>query len=141
MRGDKIVKVVGGEEKLVDNPAFYPEKSDIEYVKEPIVRLFMIAPLQYQGTLLQLSMDYRGEVIETTFLSEDRIKITFLFPLGEIITDFFNRIKETTSGFARLAAPNLYFFCLLSDLIHLSLSLWDLSRISLSGSIKSQCRI
>ena len=89
-----------GEVVTVDNPALWPDLGDIELVEEPYVEANVITPSDYVGAVMDLFHDRRGEFQEMNYLSPQRVQITYLLPLSEIIFDFFDRLKSCTRGYA-----------------------------------------
>jgi len=91
-----------GESLDIDNPMKLPNPADIEEVKEPYVRAYIISPKESIGNILELSESRRGAYISTEYLDEDRVQIIYDLPLSEIIVDFYDRIKSVTKGYGSL---------------------------------------
>jgi len=89
-----------GVQVIVDNPADMPQVGDIELVQEPYVKAQIVCPSEYVGNIMKLSMDKRGTYKNTTYIDPTRADLQFEFPLGEIIFDFFDKLKSTTRGYA-----------------------------------------
>ncbi len=89
-----------GVEVIVDNPADMPQVGDIDVVQEPYVKAQIVCPSEYVGNIMKLSMDKRGTYKNTTYIDPTRADLQFEFPLGEIIFDFFDKLKSTTRGYA-----------------------------------------
>lgn len=89
-----------GPMKEISNPAHYPDPTHIRYIEEPWVKAHIYAPSEYLGAVMNLAMDKRGELIKTETMPLDRLVLTYQFPLGEIITDFSDRLKSITRGYA-----------------------------------------
>lgn len=83
----------------VDNPVHYPDPALIEKVEEPIVKCTIMAPPEYIGAIMQLSLEKRGELLNTENPSGKRLILTYRFPLNEIITDFNDKLKSVTQGY------------------------------------------
>jgi GTP-binding protein LepA len=95
--------VVRGDETIVvHNPAEMPTPGAYERVEEPIVFATIIAPKEYLGAVLDLSQSRRGELVETTFLTPERVEVHYVLPLAEIVFDFFDQLKSSTRGYASL---------------------------------------
>jgi translation factor GUF1, mitochondrial len=94
------VLLTNGEEMMIENPADFPEQVKIEEVYEPIVTATIITPKIYLGGLIKLCEDRRGEQLEMTFLDEDRLVLRYKLPLNEIITDFYDKLKSLSAGYA-----------------------------------------
>lgn len=88
-----------GSIREVDNPAHYPDPSHIEWVEEPWVKCHVIAPGDYLGVIMNLSMEKRGQLLKTETLDAQRLLLTYRFPLNEIITDFNDKLKSITRGY------------------------------------------
>lgn len=89
-----------GEEVEISNPAHYPDPTQIDHIKEPWVKAHLYTPSDYLGAVMNLAMDKRGELLKTETMPLDRLVLTYHFPLGEIITDFSDRLKSITKGYA-----------------------------------------
>jgi GTP-binding protein LepA len=96
------VKLTSGEVKEIDNPAFLPEVTYIEEIREPMVRAFVICPNEYIGDMMALISEKRGLVEHTETLDARRVMLTSLTPLNEILIDFHDRIKSITRGFGSM---------------------------------------
>jgi len=91
-----------GEKVVVDNPALMPPVGEIDYVEEPYVKAQIVAPSEYVGNIMKLSMDKRGDYKNTTYIDPTRADLQFDFPLSEIIFDFYDKLKSMTRGYASL---------------------------------------
>ncbi|MBD3410788.1 MAG: elongation factor 4 [Ignavibacteriales bacterium] len=89
-----------GEEKIVDNPQQMPPVGDLERVEEPYIKAQIVTPSEYVGNIMKLAMDKRGEYINTEYIDPTRADLHFEFPLGEIIFDFYDKLKSGTRGYA-----------------------------------------
>ena len=79
-----------------------PDASVRDHIEEPYVKLEMIAPSDYVGTLMELANQRRGEFIDMTYLSETRTSLKYDIPLGEVVTDFFDELKSRSKGYASM---------------------------------------
>ena len=86
----------------VDNPAQLPKTTMINEILEPYIRAQIIAPSEFVGTIMKLCMDRRGVMTGQTYLSADRVDLTFNMPLGEVVFDFYDKLKSSTRGYASL---------------------------------------
>ncbi len=86
----------------IDNPAKFPEPNYIEDIEEPYIKAFMILPEDCMGVVMALCQSKRGIYMNKEFLDEQRIMITYEFPLGEVIVDFFDKLKSITRGYGSL---------------------------------------
>jgi len=90
------------EEVSVKNPADMPDPGNIDKIKEPYIKAEIIAPDKYIGNIMKLCVSKRGEFQSTTYLSQHKVQINFILPLGEVIYDFFEKLKSSTNGYASL---------------------------------------
>ena len=97
----KVYKT-NGEVIEVDNPAKLPPPTEIDYVEEPYVKATTIVPKDYVGAIMELSQEKRGEYISMEYIDESRVSIVYHLPLGEIIYDYFDKLKSATKGYASL---------------------------------------
>jgi GTP-binding protein LepA len=84
----------------VDNPAHYPDPTAIRSVDEPWVKSHIILPAEYLGNVMSLGLDKRGLCLKTETLDAKRLMVTYRLPLNEIITDFNDKLKSITKGYA-----------------------------------------
>lgn len=91
-----------GEELKIENPAAFPEQSEIDKIKEPFVTAEVHLPEEYVGQAMELCQDNRGEFKDMQYVDQDRVNLKYEMPLSEIITDFFNQLKSKTRGYATL---------------------------------------
>ncbi len=91
-----------GEMVEVDNPAQLPNPGEISEIHEPYIRAQIIAPDEYVGNIMKLCMERRGIIIDTQYLTETRVDLTFDLPLAEIVFDFYDKLKSSTKGYASL---------------------------------------
>ena len=89
-------------ELLVENPALMPPASVIHYIEEPYVKARIMVPTDYIGPIMTLGTERRGEFKGMSYLDTTRVEIDWEFPLGEIILDFFDRLKSISRGYASL---------------------------------------
>ncbi|HVE94643.1 MAG TPA: translation elongation factor 4 [Acidimicrobiales bacterium] len=94
--------VRGGEIIEVDNPAAMPPGGEIEYVEEPMLKLTILSPSEYTGTLMDLCQQRRGDMIRMEYLSPERVELVYKVPLAEVVMDFFDALKSRTKGYASL---------------------------------------
>jgi GTP-binding protein LepA len=89
-------------EVIVDNPARLPPVGEIESISEPWVRVNVITPSQYIGTLMELSTGRRGTFQTMEYIDPERVLLTFELPLAEVIVDYFDQLKSRSQGYASL---------------------------------------
>ena len=96
-----IYKVImnNGDEISVDNPAHFPDLTNVAQVQEPWVRASIMAPAEFLGAIMSLGMDKRGQCENTESVDNTRLLLTYRFPLNEIITDFNDKLKSVTKGY------------------------------------------
>ncbi|MFA5250333.1 MAG: translation elongation factor 4 [Parachlamydiales bacterium] len=94
------IKLKNGEQIKIDNPAHYPEAGSIETIQEPWVKCHIMTPTDYLGAVMGLGMEKRGKLIKTESMNTTRLLLTYSFPLNEIITDFNDKLKSVTRGYA-----------------------------------------
>lgn len=88
-----------GNSKEIDNPAHYPDPAHIAEVEEPWVKVHVMAPTDYMGAIMSLTMDKRGELKKTETMSQTRLLLTYRMPMNEIIIDFNDKLKSVTRGY------------------------------------------
>ncbi|NMB76321.1 MAG: elongation factor 4 [Myxococcales bacterium] len=88
-----------GTQVVIDNPAHYPDPGSIRKAEEPYIRATIISPDRYLGALMKLCLDRRGTNSDLQFLSPGRAQLRFDLPLGEVIYDFYDRLKSVTQGY------------------------------------------
>jgi len=86
--------------ELVDNPALYPDPGTIESAEEPYIKASMITPATYLGPIIALCLEKRGTQTGMTYLDEKRVELVFEMPLGEVVFDFYDRLKSVSRGYA-----------------------------------------
>ena len=97
------VKLTGDRgEEVVDNPARLPSLGDIESISEPWVKVSVVTPSQYIGTLMELSTGRRGSFQTMEYLDAERVLLTFELPLAEVIVDYYDQLKSRSQGYASL---------------------------------------
>ncbi len=92
----------GDKTMLVDNPAELPSPGEIVEIREPWMKITIIAPSRYIGAIMDLVTTRRGIYEELSYLDEDRAQLKFDMPLGELIIDFYDQLKSRTQGYASL---------------------------------------
>ena len=92
----------GRGEVRVDNPAELPGPSDIEQIAEPWVRVKIVTPNTYIGTLMELAKLRRGAFQSMEYLDQTRVLMQFELPLAEVIVDFYDQLKSRTQGYASM---------------------------------------
>ena len=84
----------------VHNPTDFPDPSTLDYVEEPFIRAQIITKAEFVGTIMNLCIDKRGELTNQVYLTTDRVELSFNMPLGEIVFDFYDKLKSVSRGYA-----------------------------------------
>ncbi len=105
--------------ELVENPALMPNAAVIDRIEEPYVKARIMAPAEYIGPIMTLGTERRGVYKNMTYLDQQRVEFDWEFPLGEIILDFFDRLKSISRGYASLDYEMLEYRA--SDLVRLDM--------------------
>ncbi len=94
------ITLTDGQEMNIDNPTNLPPVTSIEKMEEPIVKATIMTPIDYVGSIMELSQERRGIYKDMSYLDETRVMLTYELPLNEIIYDFFDALKSRTKGYA-----------------------------------------
>ena len=89
-----------GEVKEVHNPSGMPEITLIDHIEEPFIRASIITTTNYIGPIMTLCLGKRGELIKQEYISGNRVEIFYDIPLGEIVIDFYDKLKSISKGYA-----------------------------------------
>lgn len=89
-----------GEVVHMHNPSDMPDPTKLEYIEEPYIKASIISKSEYVGAIIKLCMDKRGIMINQTYLTTDRVELIFELPLGEIVFDFYDKLKSISKGYA-----------------------------------------
>ncbi|MDB2418303.1 translation elongation factor 4 [Flavobacteriaceae bacterium] len=85
---------------LLNNPSDLPEPSKLERVEEPYIKASIITKSDFVGQVMSLCIEKRGEITNQTYLTTERVELTFNMPLAEIVFDFYDRLKTVSKGYA-----------------------------------------
>jgi len=85
---------------LVNNPSDLPEPSTLNRVEEPFIKASIITKSDYVGQVMSLCIEKRGEITNQTYLTTERVELSFDMPLSEIVFDFYDRLKTVSKGYA-----------------------------------------
>ncbi len=91
-----------GEVSMIDNPSTLPDPNHREKIEEPYVRVEIITPEEYVGTLMDLGQTRRGEFKDMKYLTQGRTTLVYEIPLAEVVTDFFDQMKSRSRGYASM---------------------------------------
>ena len=89
-----------GEVREVHNPAGMPDQTLIDHIEEPYIRATVITTTSYLGNIMTLCLGKRGELVSQNFITGNRVEILFDMPLGEIVIDFYDKLKSISKGYA-----------------------------------------
>lgn len=89
-----------GGAKEVHNPSGLPDQTMIDHIEEPYIRASIITAADYIGPIMTLCLDKRGELIDQQYVSGNRVELHFMLPLGEIVIDFYDKLKSVSKGYA-----------------------------------------
>jgi len=85
---------------LVNNPSDLPDPSSLDRVEEPFIKASIITKADYVGNVMSLCIEKRGQINNQTYLTTERVELTFDMPLAEIVFDFYDRLKSVSRGYA-----------------------------------------
>ncbi len=88
------------EAMIVNNPSELPDPAAMEHIEEPYIKAQVITKSDYVGQIMTLCIEKRGELTNQVYLTQDRVEISFEMPLGEIVFDFYDRLKSVSRGYA-----------------------------------------
>ncbi|HXY44690.1 MAG TPA: translation elongation factor 4 [Acidimicrobiales bacterium] len=97
-----VAHLTNGQTMEVDNPSVMPPAQNIESIAEPMLRLTIITPAEYTGTVMDLCQSRRGTLVKMQYLSPERLELIYRAPLAEVVVDFFDQLKSRTKGYASL---------------------------------------
>ena len=96
------VLMTNGDVVKVDNPSDMPNFGEIQEIREPWMRLNIIAPSRFIGAIMELTTSKRAQFIEMVYLDEERVQLKYDMPLAELIVEFYDQLKSRTQGYASL---------------------------------------
>ena len=86
--------------KEVHNPSGLPDTTMIDHIEEPYIKASIITDSNFIGPIMKLCLDKRGELIKQEYISGNRVELHFMIPLGEIVIDFYDKLKSISKGYA-----------------------------------------
>ena len=89
-----------GEVREVHNPSGLPDATMIDHIEEPFIKASIITSSQFIGPIMKLCLDKRGELVSQNYVSGNRLELVFMIPLGEIVIDFYDKLKSISKGYA-----------------------------------------
>lgn len=88
------------ERLIINNPSDYPDPAILDRIEEPYIKAQIITKGDFVGSVMTLCIEKRGEIVGQTYLTSDRVELTFDMPLAEIVFDFYDRLKTISKGYA-----------------------------------------
>jgi GTP-binding protein LepA len=95
-----IAYQTNGEVVTVNNPSDLPDPGRIDYIEEPYIKANIITKSDFIGPVMSLCIEKRGSIVTQNYLTADRVELVFEMPLGEVVFDFFDRLKSISKGYA-----------------------------------------
>jgi len=93
------VNLANGESIVVDNPSYWPDPMKIDAVAEPYIRASVLTPEEYVGAVMDLCREHRSESQTINYLAKSRLEVVSEMPLGEVLFDFYGKLKTVTRGY------------------------------------------
>jgi GTP-binding protein LepA len=110
-----------GEEIIVNNPSDLPDPSKIDRVEEPYIKATIITKSEFVGSVMSLCIQKRGFIKNQSYLTSDRVELVFEMPMGEIVFDFYDKLKTISKGYASFDYHQIGYRT--SDLVRLDIKL------------------
>jgi len=95
-----IAHTTKGEPFPVNNPSDLPDPSKLDYVEEPYIKANIITKSEFVGPVMSLCIQKRGTIVNQSYLTSDRVELIFEMPMGEIVFDFYDKLKTISKGYA-----------------------------------------
>jgi len=95
-----IAYQTNGDVVTVNNPSDLPDPARIDYIEEPYIKANIITKADFIGPVMSLCIEKRGIIVTQNYLTADRVELVFEMPLGEVVFDFFDRLKSISKGYA-----------------------------------------
>lgn len=95
-----IAYTTKGDEITINNPSDLPDPNKLEYVEEPYIKANIITKSEYVGPVMSLCIQKRGTIVNQSYLTTDRVELIFEMPMGEIVFDFYDKLKTVSRGYA-----------------------------------------
>ncbi len=89
-----------GDELQVHNPSDLPDPSKLDFVEEPYIKANIITKSEFVGPVMSLCIQKRGTIVNQSYLTADRVELIFELPMGEIVFDFYDKLKTISKGYA-----------------------------------------
>ncbi|MGH9169833.1 MAG: translation elongation factor 4 [Acidimicrobiales bacterium] len=97
-----MAELTNGDTVEVDNPSVMPPAQNVAAISEPVLKLTIITPAEYTGTVMDLCQTRRGTLDKMQYLSPERLELVYTCPLAEVVVDLFDQLKSRTKGYASL---------------------------------------
>jgi GTP-binding protein LepA len=110
-----------GESVIVNNPSDLPDPSKIDHVEEPYIKATVITKAEFVGPVMSLCIQKRGMIVNQSYLTADRVELIFEMPMGEIVFDFYDKLKTISKGYASFDYHQIGYRS--SDLVRLDIRL------------------
>jgi len=95
-----LAHMTDGSAKRVYNPSGMPDPTQVDYIEEPFIRANIITAAEFIGPVMKLCLDKRGTLVNQNYLTSERAELVFNLPLGEIVFDFYDKLKSISRGYA-----------------------------------------
>ena len=95
-----VAHTTKGEEIIVNNPSDLPDPSKLDSVEEPFIKANIITKADFVGPVMSLCIQKRGIIVNQSYLTSDRVELIFEMPMGEIVFDFYDKLKTISKGYA-----------------------------------------
>ncbi|MEO8150525.1 MAG: translation elongation factor 4 [Bacteroidia bacterium] len=92
--------LTNGDDFIINNPSDFPDPARLERIEEPYIKATIITKAEYTGAIMTLCIGKRGQITNQTYLTTDRVELTFNMPLAEIVFDFYDKLKTISKGYA-----------------------------------------
>jgi len=113
----------GGKEIAVHNPSDLPDPSKLDFIEEPYIKANVITKAEFVGPVMSLCIQKRGNIVHQSYLTSDRVELVFEMPMGEIVFDFYDKLKTISKGYASFDYQQIGYRK--SDLVKLDIRLND----------------
>ncbi|NRF38260.1 MULTISPECIES: translation elongation factor 4 [Pedobacter] len=118
-----VAHTTKGEEVIVNNPSDLPDPSKLDSVEEPFIKANIITKAEFVGPVMSLCIQKRGIIANQSYLTSDRVELVFEMPMGEIVFDFYDKLKTISKGYASFDYHQIGYRK--SDLVRLDMLLND----------------
>jgi GTP-binding protein LepA len=95
-----VAHTTKGDEFIVNNPSDLPDPSKIDFVEEPYIKATIITKSEFVGPVMSLCIQKRGAIVNQSYLTSERVELIFEMPMGEIVFDFYDKLKTISKGYA-----------------------------------------